>query len=420
VKNPAEKPFFMIRILFVVPYVPNLVRVRPYNLVKQLSAHGHRVTVLTVCTGKQDEKDLEALRQFCHRVEAVSVSKWHSLWNCLLALPSSTPLQAVYSWQPHLLDRITGSEFDVIHIEHLRGSAYGLKLKSQFNGHCPPIVWDSVDCISLLFRQASAQSKRQASRWLTRLELSRTEKYEGWLMGQFDRVLVTSPADREALLALRNDGGVNIGDVNIGDVNISVAPNGVDLNYFAPAPSLEREPATLVISGKMSYHANVTMTLDLVKNIMPHIWAKRPDAKLWIVGKDPAPEILTLAGNSAITVTGTVNDIRPYLQKATVAVAPIAYGVGIQNKVLEAMACATPVVCTPQAVSALRIVPGRDALVTQDPKTFAANVLDLIENPQKQKEIGQAGRCYVEQYHQWDAIASQLEGIYNEIIGVTG
>ena len=159
-----------MRILFVVPYVPNLVRVRPYNLIKRLSARGHQVTVLTVSTSTEEKKEVEALQGLCHKIETVSISKWRSLWNCLLALPGRAPLQAVYSWQPELLAQTASSEFDVIHIEHLRGSAYGLKLKSQFNGHCPPIVWDSVDCISLLFRQASAQSKRPGSRWLTRFE----------------------------------------------------------------------------------------------------------------------------------------------------------------------------------------------------------------------------------------------------------
>jgi len=398
-----------MRVLFVVPYVPNLVRVRPYHLVRQLSARGHQVTVLTVCTSAEEEKEADALRQLCYKVETVSVSRWRSLWNCLLALPGVTPLQAVYSWQPELLTQIRVSDFDVIHVEHLRGSTYGLKLKSQFNGHCPPIVWDSVDCISLLFQQASAQSKRQVSRWLTRFELDRTERYESWLLSQFDRVLVTSPADREAMLALQPG--------NDARANICVTPNGVDLNYFAPNETLQREPATLVISGKMSYHANVTMTLNLVSDIMPHVWARRPDTKLWIVGKNPTQDILALAENPAITVTGTVNDIRPYLQKATVAVAPIAYGVGIQNKVLEAMACATPVVCTPKAVSALSAVADRDLLVAQEAQTFAEKVLTLIEDPHKQKEVGQAGRGYVERHHQWDAITAQLEETYNEVIG---
>jgi glycosyltransferase involved in cell wall biosynthesis len=197
---------------------------------------------------------------------------------------------------------------------------------------------------------------------------------------------------------------------------VTILPNGVDLDYFVPHTPARKEPATLVISGKMSYHANVTMTLYLVQTIMPLIWAKRPEVKLWIVGKDPTHEIQALTANSSITVTGTVSDIRPYLQQATVAVAPLTYGVGIQNKILEALSCGIPVVTTPQAVSALSVVPGREVMVAQDPGVFAEQVLQLLADPQQQQRIGQAGRLYVEEHHRWENIAAQLEGAYHELI----
>jgi glycosyltransferase involved in cell wall biosynthesis len=162
----------------------------------------------------------------------------------------------------------------------------------------------------------------------------------------------------------------------------------------------------------MSYHANITMTRFLVEEIMPHVWASRPDVKVTIVGKDPAREVMTLAQNPAVTVTGTVADIRPYLQRATLAAAPVTYGVGIQNKVLEAMACATPVVATPQVVTALTAVAGRDLLVAQEPVEFARAVLALLQDDTRREAIGRAGRAYVESHHDWAAITVRLEHIY--------
>lgn len=401
-----------MRILFVVPYVPNLIRVRPYNLIRGLSARGHQVTVFTLCVDERDWEDAKLLGQHCHQVQAVALSKWRSLANCLAALPSSKPLQALYCWQPELAQRLAHASLqaDVVHVEHLRGAHYGLHLKSSATGaRRVPVVWDSVDCITALFRQAAGRSKRVVSRWITRFELSRTERYEGWLTHQFDRVLVTSPADKDALESLPASNGSRA-------TAISVIPNGVDLTMFDLDRAVGREPATLVMSGKMSYHANVTMTLYMARAIMPHIWARRPDTKLLIVGKDPTREVLALGENPAITVTGTVDNIHPYLQKATAAVAPITYGAGIQNKVLEAMACATPVVSTPQAVSALEAMPGRDLLVAQEPLEFAGAVLRLLSDSQRQQEIGLAGRRYVETHHQWGNVATRLEGVYNEVI----
>jgi glycosyltransferase involved in cell wall biosynthesis len=158
------------------------------------------------------------------------------------------------------------------------------------------------------------------------------------------------------------------------------------------------------------------MALYVAGEIMPLIWRHRPEVKLEIVGKDPVREVVALAQNPAITVTGSVPDMRPYLQRATVAAVPITYGAGIQNKVLEAMACATPVVTTPQAVTAISAVPGRDLLVAADAETLAEEILCLLSDPAMQRSIGYSGRTYVERYHDWRNIVAQLEGIYHDII----
>ncbi|HEX7976831.1 MAG TPA: glycosyltransferase [Anaerolineales bacterium] len=407
------------RVLFVVPYAPNLIRVRPYNLIRHLTERGNRVTVLTLWTSRQEMESLEQLKPFAERVLAVRLPRWRSFWNCALALPTRKPLQAVYCWEPALARQLSAlaapssrepDAFDVVHVEHLRGAAYGLYLKSLTGkGRSPlPIVWDSVDSISLLFRQARMRSKSLLSRGMTWFELGRTERYEGWLLSQFNHVLITSRMDQQALLSAIPPG--------IRPPPTSVLRNGVDLDYFKPDPGITRDPDSVVISGKMSYHANITMVLHFVQAIMPQVWASRPDARLVVVGKDPPREIQALSGNQKITITGTVQHLPPFLQQATLAAAPIAYGVGIQNKVLEAMACATPVITTPQAISALDVQPGREVLVAEDPAVFAQAILDLLGNPAQRERLGQAGRCYVESHHNWAAVAAQLEDIYSQAI----
>jgi sugar transferase (PEP-CTERM/EpsH1 system associated) len=399
-------------LLFLVPYVPNLIRVRPYNLIRSLTARGHRVTVMTLSTAEED--DVAVLKEQCHQVYAYELPAWRSFYNALTAIPTSTPLQAMYCWQPALANRSNeiiknGNKkvpYHVIHIEHLRGARYGLHLKEHLNnlGLQVPLVWDSVDCITHLFDQAAARSQKKVSRWLTRFELGRTRDYERYLVRQFDRVLVTSQVDQRALLSLAT--------ADSPPPNISVLPNGVDLAYFTPDSRAARQDATLVVSGKMSYHANVSMVLVLVNEILPLVWERKPEVKLWIVGKDPSNQIKNLAKDPAITVTGTIDDIRPYLRSATIAVAPIQYGAGIQNKVLEAMACGVPVISTSQAISALEAQPGQDLLVADQPAEFAATVLALLDDREQQRKLSAAGRRYVEQHHNWDYIAAQLEEIY--------
>ena len=409
-----------MNILSVVPYVPDLVRVRPHNLIHHLIECGHRVTLATLRSNKEEQPALESLKKVCYQVYACDLPKWRTLYNCAMTVPTRKPLQASFCWQPALANQLgwlTGKvddHFDIVHVEHLRGARYGLYLKSLSERKAsspkdnPPIVWDSVDCISSLFKQAAEKSQSTTSRMITRFEANRTYRYEKWLVEQFNRVLVTSILDKNAFQLMREPGDRG--------PEITVIPNGVDLKYFKPDPLVVRRKATLVISGKMSYHANVAMVLHLTKDILPIVWSQKPEVELWIVGKDPPERIMKLAENPAIKVTGMVNDIRPFLQSATIAVAPITYGAGIQNKVLEAMACETPVVTTSKAVSALSACPGRDLLVADEPQQFAQAVLDLLDDPEKQKTLGYAGRQYVESNHNWTVIASKLADVYREVI----
>ena len=407
-----------MNILFFVPYVPNLIRIRPYNLIRSLSARGHQVTLVTIWKDEQERNSIELLEKHCKQIHAFHLPGWRSLWNCMSAMPTSDPLQSLYSWEPAVaremvrLAKSNGKpDFDVVHVEHLRGARYGSFLKAQLQDRKPslPVVWDSVDSISLLFRQAMLQSKSVFSRGLTRFELSRTEPYEAGMVRQFDQVVVTSSADRLAFLSLQA--------ASVNPSLISVLPNGVDLDYFRPDEHVERDPATLVVSGKMSYHANVAMVLRLVNEIMPHVWKRRPDVKITIVGKDPPRQIQSLSQNPNIIVTGTVKDLRPYLQKATIAVAPIVYSVGIQNKVLEALACSTPVIASPHATLALSVTHDQELWIADDSIDFANAALTLLNDPERRRQLGKAGRDYVEKYHQWFSIAGQLEQIYEQAIG---
>ncbi len=422
-----------MRILFVVPYVPNLVRVRPFNLIRSLARRGHEITLATLWSKEDESTGLRALEPYCQSIIGVRVPTWRSALNSLVAVPTGQPLQAWYAWDTEFARKIedavrsTKNEklFDVIHVEHLRGVKYGLYLQKRLEhtlavrGHGEsagshvaqgsrfPVVWDSVDCISYLFRQSSAYSQSLFHKFVTKFELGRTERYEARLLDQFARVLVTSKQDKDAFTALSNDQQPR--------KNIYVIPNGVDLDYFTPDSEVPRQENTVVVSGKMSYHANITMVKHLVDQIMPIVWSKKPEVQLWIVGKDPPHEISALAERGPVTVTGTVDDIRPYLRRAAIAAAPLVYGAGIQNKVLESMACGAPVIATPRAVSAIQALPGRDVCVAQDAENFAASIIDLLDNLELRNLVGEAGRNYVVNHHHWDRIAENLEEVYHGI-----
>ena len=321
-----------MRILFVVPYIPSLIRVRPYNFLRVLSARGHEITLLALQPPGEPTDSMPQLREWCKSVYLVPHTRNQVLWNGLTGLLGEIPFQALYSRSPQfqqaLQTLLAREAFDVVHVEHLRGSVLADELRNL------PVVFDSVDSISLLFGKVLQDAPGMKSRLMAWLDLDRTRVFEGSLTQRFRDVIVTSATDKQALVELGCEGE-----------HVTVVPNGVDLDYFEPS-LLKRNPLRLVFTGKMSYHANVAAVQDLVEIIMPLVWAKQPEVHLQIVGKDPTSAVQALGKQPNITVTGSVPDLRPYLAQAAIAVSTVRYGVGIQNKVLEAMAMATPVVCS--------------------------------------------------------------------------
>lgn len=420
-----------MRILFVVPYVPSLIRVRPYHLLQGLARRGHDVVVSTHWTDANEEAQIDQLRRDGFNVHASHLPTWRSLVACLSALPTKDPLQAAYSWdRQHALrlsELVDSTQFDIIHVEHLRGARYGLHLKQWVSrstrprSFVPPVVFDSVDCISHLFRLAQLHSRSLKGRLMTALERERSARLESRLLAEVDQVVAVSAGDAMALEVAASSFGV------YDHAPLSVVGNGVDLEYFRPNWD-GRDDSTIVISGKMSYHANVTAVKYLAQEVMPLVWASRPDARLVIVGADPPSDVRSLQNSlpdesppvcRGISVTGRVDDIRPYLWKASLCVAPIVYGAGVQNKVLEAMSCGAPVVASPQAVSTLQCSNGRHVLIGNNADELATHVLNVLGNRSLRDRLSLAGRDFVERYHTWDTSIRALERVYLDALEST-
>ncbi len=401
-KKTVESKKFM-HILFVTAYVPSPIRVRSYNFIKALVQRGHRVTLVCAAT-VGDGAALAEMDHICDRVVAVEMNKARMTWNTLCALPGDLPMQAATSAGRPLAHAVrqavyTG-RYDVAHVEHVRAAAMSSTL------HSLPRVLDAVDSISLLFERTLRGSASLKSRLIALIDLARTRRYEASYFAHYNQVLVSSPEDAWALQELaclinkRHD-----------VQHVHVVPNGVDLTYFAPQ-HVERLANTLIFSGKMSYHANVAAVLLLVRDIMPLVWAEQPDVQVQIVGSAPPRIVRALARDQRISVTGYVADVRPFIARSTLAVCSLRYGVGIQNKVLEAMAMQTPVIAACQVAQALHVQHDCELLLAQTAAQYAQFILELLADAVRRDRLGQAGRQYVAAHHRWDHAAARLEEIY--------
>lgn len=431
-----------MRILFVAPYVPSPIRVRPYNFVKRLAAR-HSVTLIAPIQSDIDRMALQEMRETCDRVKVLPMSVCESLLRAGSSLISKTPMQAAYTSLPRLVETVDqelqSRHYDVLHVEHVRAAHYAAHIDSL------PKVYDSVDCITLLLRQ-SLGAKRNPLSWLLTLEeYVKMRVYEPVIAQRFSKVITTSETDREALEELiwgrinkrlreLEDGlstrsapnpdewrvtrwlieaaqDQRLSSLMSGGGQVSVVPNGVDFDHFHTTNKTPN-PDTIVFTGKMSYYANALAVKQFHEKIYPLIKARRPNVKFRVVGYKPPSGIRKLTSDPSVTVTGYVEDIRPHIASSSVAVCPISVGVGIQNKALEAMAMGKPVVCTSVARRAVKAQNGRDLLCADSPEDFANAVVNVLENPNLRRSLGENAAAFVRKHHDWGDMTARLEDVY--------
>lgn len=261
-------------------------------------------------------------------------------------------------------------------------------------------VIDFVDVDSDKWGQY-ATSKAWPASLLYRREARQLLRCERDIAARFDAALFVSPAEAGLFRRLAPESADKI----------DYFSNGVDTDYFSPAhASADPYPAgelPIVFTGAMDYWPNVDAVVWFADAVLPAILARHPRAVFHIVGAKPDPRVLALAGRCGVRVRGRVDDIRPYLAHARVAVAPLRLARGIQNKVLEAMAMAKPVVLSPQALEGIAAIPGTQVMLARDGAEFAALVGAQITRADA--AMGAAARALVLDQYGWASKLSRLD-----------
>lgn len=192
-----------------------------------------------------------------------------------------------------------------------------------------------------------------------------------------------------------------------------VLRNGVDLEHFFPRPS-EAEPEHLVFTGVMDYFPNIDGCIHFVKEVLPRVWAEFPGVRLSIVGSRPSKKILRLGATDGVEVTGFVDSTADWMARASIGVAPLRVGRGIQNKVLEAMAMGLPVVGTTSATQGVAAIHGRHYLVADRAEEQAHAIRGLLRDPEARTRLGLAARRFVEENHAWESVFAPLDDLFPE------
>jgi sugar transferase (PEP-CTERM/EpsH1 system associated) len=281
----------------------------------------------------------------------------------------------------------------------------------QMGQYVPPgwdarLVVDLVDVDSAKY-EAYARDGRGPASWVYGREGRLLAREEARLAARASRTLLISEAEAE-LFAGRLPPGYQ--------ANITVLGNGIDARRFDPAgvaahPALAGAGPHIVFTGQMDYRPNVDAALRTVERLMPWIRAVHPDAQFHLVGRAPAPEVLALERKSGTRVWGEVPDVRPFLAAADIVLAPLVVARGVQNKVLEAMAMACPVVLTPTAATG---IPGEDEIhfaIAESDEALVDRCLTLLARRPAAQAMGQAARRLVVERMSWAAMLAALPAI---------
>lgn len=382
-------------------------KIRTYQMLRELK-RAHHVTYLTLDDGSAAADAQTLAAEYCHelvRVPHHTRAKFSPGFYAELAQNLISPLPYFMSkyksegMRREILKRTAGEKFDVLVCDFLQPS---VNVPAQ------------LPCATVLF-----QHNVETMIWRRHYEvqanpLKKTFLYGQWLKSRayeraacrrFDRVIAVSREDRETLA--RDYGVTGVADV----------PTGVDTEFFRPRGVGQREPYNLIFTGSMDWLPNEDAIQYFTKEIMPRIKQSVPGVTLTVVGRKPYPSLVELSKRDpSVVVTGRVEDVRPYMEAASVYVVPIRIGGGTRLKIYEAMGMELPIVSTTIGAEGLPVRAGVDLFLADTPAEFAGRVVALLQDEASAKAIGAQAAALVRERFGWAQVATRFAEICADAI----
>ena len=378
-----------------IPYPPDKGdKIRSFHLLEGLASQ-YRVHLGTFVDNAHDWEYADALKQWCASVELRPLVSWRATLRSARGLFTGEPLTDPYYCDAamHAWVRATLARERIRAIVVLSSAMAQYVPDAQTRGTRCVVDFGDVDSDKWLQYSTSA---RWPMSWVYRREGLRLEQREGHIARMSHASVFVSHAEAEHFRRLHPDTRQRVYAV----------PNGVDATRFSPAHPLytpySPDERALVFTGAMDYWANVDAVSWFARDVLPAIRAREPRARFWIVGSNPTAAVRALAALEGVSVTGRVPDVRPYLRHATFAVAPLRLARGVQNKVLEAMAMACPVLATSAATRGIDAATPPGVVIADSAESLAQEALALLEADDLASR-GTAARRYVTERFDWDA-----------------
>jgi polysaccharide biosynthesis protein PslH len=387
-----------VRILFLshrFPYPPTFgSKVRAFNVIQHL-AREHEVNVLSLVRSDAEAEEARGIAPFCTEHRAIRVHN----------LVQAAKIAAT------LATRVSASEA-FFHSAKLQREVDRQLAHKRFDlvfAHCSAVgrYIAAAEGVPRLMDFCDVDSRK----WLDYLA------FKPWplTLGYRWEAVRTAAAERRVaknveMVTVATQGEVaTLAQAGVVD-RVDWFPNGVDVEYFAPTREAY-DPNVVSFVGRMDYFPNVQCMVDFCANVWPELRRARPTLQLQIVGAEPTAPVLALARIDGVVVTGSVPDVRPYLQRSALSITPLKIARGTQNKILESMALGVPVVSSTVAANGVDAVPNEHILVADSPSEVCATILRVLESPAERERLSQAGRERVISHHAWPNAMKRLDAI---------
>ncbi len=389
-----------MKILFVTPVVPTETDGRrPYNFLKYLAPR-HEVHLIALKLPVQSPMAARRIQSLGVQVTTVDIVPFRSMIHCAAGLAARQPLRVSWCRSAEMRETIervlSRHTFDVAHLDRLRMGQYAPWIP------LPKLV-DITDSLMLYLERSNTYRRKRIERVIDSWEMKTIPRFEQWVLERVDAALVCSPIDARHLQQTHPGHAFD------------VIENSVDPEQFVPQSREEDTRTRCVITGTLFYFGNIDSVMYYHGEILPRLRQDIPQLETYIIGTRPVREIQKLDKRQGIQIFADVPRMQDFLFQDDIYLCPLRVAAGVRNKLLEAMACAMPVVTTRLGAEGLNVQHGREVLFAETPDEFSQSVQKLMASPELRKHLGQNGRQYVLKYHQNDVLGKKLEALYQRL-----
>jgi len=378
-------------------------RTRSFSLTRALATHAQVSYLAYGDAGSGAVSALEEIGVRCHAVDPPDRRQsgprfyLRLLLNLFSSLPYIVTSHYTERFAAELERLVTSESYDLVICEW---SPYAIFLRG-LTGVRSIVVAHNIE--SLIWARYEENETNPLRRWYIGIQKRKVESFEQACFAWANGATAVSHAEAEVIQGY----GV--------DYRVETVENGVDVDFFRPTED-QPDSASMIFSGAMDWRPNQDAVEYLVHDILPRIRESEPEAEFRVVGREPSAAIRELDHIDGVSITGTVDDVRPYMARAALCVVPLRIGGGSRLKILAAMAMGKPVISTSIGAEGLDVTDASNIIIVDGAEAIAGAVLEGFRDPVRMAEIATAGRRLVEEQYRWESLGAKLHAYLQETL----